>query len=300
MGRLRSWLFDPVPAHSLVILRIGLGAVLVAAYLMRWPLVDVLYGPEGYAGADFHARYPESEPVGWPLVDLFGFMQRVESGAVIWTVYLGLLASALGFTLGAWPRVTGTLALLLHSLLVGRNPGATWGWATMIKPFLAYAILASTGGLASILTWLRRRRGAVVPSRPWVCPAWPLRLLQVHITCVFLALWARVDEGSWLSGQMLPVALTEREFARFDVDWAPYFPQLEILGIAILVLELGAPLALWIPVVGRYWALAMMGMFAALVVTTSVGWWDFMMLFALSAFLPAAWLGRIVGPRASS
>ena len=96
---------------------------------------------------------------------------------------------------------------------------------------------------------------------------------------------------------MLPVALERREFARFDLDWFPFFGVLEILGIVALVLELSAPLALWIKPIGKYWALALMGMFLLLIVATAVGWWDFMMLFILTAFLPEAWLAPIVGPR---
>jgi hypothetical protein len=53
---------------------------------------------------------------------------------------------------------------------------------------------------------------------------------------------------------------------------------------------------LWVPKVGRWWALALIGMFATLVVTTAVGWWDFMMLFALTAFLPNEWLAAMLRP----
>ena len=294
---LRSWLFDPAPLHSLVLLRIGLGSVLFLDYLFRWPLVDKLYGPDGYAGYGYFERFPESGSVGWPLVSGFDYLQHVPSEAAIWALYLALLVSSLGFALGVWPRVTGTLALVLHVLFLSRNPGASWGWGTMIKPFMLYAILASTGRQASALVWLRRRLGAVIPEAPWRAGAWPLRLVQVHAACVFLVFWSRIDEGSWLSGQMLPVALVGREFARFEFDWFPLFGVLEVLGIAALVLELAAPLALWIKPIGKYWALALMGMFWILIVATAVGWWDFMMIFVLTAFLPEAWLAPIIGPR---
>ena len=62
---LRGWLFDPLPAYSLVICRIGLGLVLFLAYLSRWSLVDTIYGPDGYAGSSYFQRYPESGSVGW-------------------------------------------------------------------------------------------------------------------------------------------------------------------------------------------------------------------------------------------
>lgn len=300
---MRRWLFGPVPAHSMVLLRIGLGAILFLAYLSAWPLVDTIFGPDGYAGYGYFDRYPESGPVGEPLVHWFYQLQHVSSGATIWALYLALLISSLCFALGAWPRVTGTLALALHMLFHGRNIGAAWGWATMIKPFLLYAILASSGRQASIVGWVRARLGSASPPRSseaeeeWTCSAWPMRLLQVHVSCVFLALWSRIDEASWLSGQMLSEALADRDWARFDIDWFPFLGIVEFFGIGSLILELGAPVALWIRPIRAYYALALMLMFAILVVTTSVGWWDFMMIFALTAFLPERWLRLVVGPR---
>jgi hypothetical protein len=112
---------------------------------------------------------------------------------------------------------------------------------------------------------------------------------------VFLALWSRIDEASWLSGQMLSQALVARDWARFDIDWFPYLGILEYVGIGSLILELGAPVALWIRPIRGYYALALMLMFAMLVVTTSVGWWDFIMIFALASFLPERWLAPVVG-----
>jgi hypothetical protein len=292
----RGWLFDPVPVHALLICRVGLGAVLFLAYLSRWPLVDLIYGPEGYAGYGYLQRFPENAAVGWSLVQHFSYLQHWSSGTAIWLLYLVLLISSLCFALGVWPKVTGTMALALHALFVARNPAATWGWATMIKPFLLYTILASSSRQWSVVSWLRNRAGPARAPAEWTCPAWPLRLLQVHIACVFLVVWGRLDEDSWLTGQMLSVALVSRDWARFDIDWFPYLAYMEWAGLTALFLEVGAPIALWIKPIGKYWALALMGMFFTLVVTTSIGWWDFVMMVALTAFLPKQWLERVIGP----
>ncbi len=62
--RIERWFFDPVPTHALLICRVGLGSVLFLAYLSRWSLVEVLYGPTGIAGYDFVQRFPESSDAG--------------------------------------------------------------------------------------------------------------------------------------------------------------------------------------------------------------------------------------------
>lgn len=297
---LERWLFDPIPTHAIVVCRIGLGSVLFLAYLSCWPLVEVLYGPSGYAGFEFRQRFPENADVGWSLDGRVDLLQQMTTSEPVWVAYLALLTSALLFAMGVRPKLFGTLTLLLHVLFLDRNPGATWGWATMIKPFLLYTILASTPSQWSLTGWWQDLRGNPRPPTRWTCSAWPQRLLQIHVTCVFLVLWSRFDEPSWLSGQTLAFALVNRDFGRFDVDWYPYFESLEIASIGALVLECGAPIALWIKPLRPYWALALIGMFATLVVTTSVGWWDFMMIFVLTTFLPAEWLERLFGQRGSA
>ena len=296
IGRIRAagiaWLVDSVPGHSMVLLRVALGGILFSAYLSRWNVVDIVYGPTGYAGAGYHERFPESGPVGWPLVQSFDQLQYVSSDGVIWFVYLGLLASSLCFALGIWARWTGFLALVFHSPLVGRNPAATWGWATMIKPFLLYTALSVRATHPSILSWMRRRAEGAGAAIDWTCSAWPLRLVQVHASVIFLALWQRVDEASWYSGQMLYVALMSRDWGRVDFDWTPFLGLMEVAGVAAMVLELSAPILLWFRPTRTYCALALIGMFGTLVLTTSVGWWDFMMLFVLATFLPSEWFSR--------
>ena len=298
--RVHGWLFDPVATHALVICRVGLGMVLFLAYLSRWRIVEDLYGPTGYAGYTYTQRFPENAEVGWTFVQRFNLLQPVSSSELIWILYLVLLASSLFFAMGIRPKLCGSIALLLHVLFVARNPGATWGWATMIKPFMLYTILAATSKQWSVAGWWRNFRGNPRGPTEWTCSAWPLRLLQVHITCAFLVLWSRLDEQSWLTGQTLAAALVNRDWGRFDIYWYPYFDWLESFGVAALVLECGAPIALWIKPIARYWALGLIGMFATLVVTTSVGWWDFMMIFVLSAFLPPEWLERLIRPFARS
>jgi hypothetical protein len=298
-GAIERWLFDPIPAYSLVLCRVGLGLVLFLDYVSRWPLVELLYGPAGYAGYDYHQRFPENGEVGWAVVQNFNYLQYVPSVAPIWILYFLLLASSLCFALGIRPKISGSIALVIHVLFVDRNPAAAWGWSIMIRPFLLYSILGSTNQHWSLPRWWREKRGAAPVSTDWTCAAWPIRLYQIHVTCVFLVVWGRLDEQSWLTGQMLASALVCRDYGRFDVDWYPYLGLLEYPAVVALILEIGAPFMLWIKPIGKFWALALIGMFLTLVVTTSIGWWDFMMMLSFTMFLPPNWLEWLMRPRSS-
>jgi len=301
LDRVHHWFFDPVPAFGMLICRIGLGGVLFLGYLTRWPYVEELYGPTGFAGYDFIMRYPESAHAGWPMTYPVEVLKHVSTSEPIWALYLLLLATSLAFALGVRPKIAGTIALVVHILFVARNPGAMWGWGTMIQPFMLYGICAASERNWSLGGWLRARRerarGQSVTPTDWTLPAWPQRLFQIHIACAFLVLWSRFHEQSWLDGQALPYALMNRDWSRLDFDFFPYFPLLEIASRMALFLETAAPLMLFIKPIGKYWALGLMGLFATLVITTSVGWWDFMMMTVLVLFLPPEWIARLPWPR---
>lgn len=286
------WLQDPVPVHPMLLSRIGLGSILFLAYLSRLPLVETLWGPSGYAGYEYRQRFPEATNVGWYLHSRFDVLTNIASGELIWALYFTLLLCAALFALGIRPKITGSILLVLHVLFLDRNPGATWGWSTMMKPFLLYTVCAARADHWSIRHWWQARRGQPVDAISWTMSAWPLRLLQLHVLCVFMVVGTRFEEGSWLAGQGLAAAMVNRDWARLDVDWFPYFDWLKLPGLGAFVLEGLAPAALLIRPLRTPWTLALIAMFVTLVLTTSVGWWDCMMIVVLCTFLPQTWLER--------
>ena len=107
--------------------------------------------------------------------------------------------------------------------------------------------------------------------------------------------WNRLDEASWLDGEMIFVALTNRTFGRIDVNWLPYRGLLHAVSLGPLVLEAIAPIALWLPRVGPLVALGLMAMHLGIELTANVGWWQLMMMTVLTTFLPTAWLAAAHG-----
>jgi hypothetical protein len=61
---------------------------------------------------------------------------------------------------------------------------------------------------------------------------------------------------------------------------------------ASLFLEVVAPIALWIPTIGPITALGLIILHAALEISTTVGWWQIVMMSAVTVFLPATWTHR--------
>lgn len=283
LAAVRRWFLAPQPLDGLVAARIGFGATLFAAYALRLPYAQDFFGPGGFAGAGFYARLPFAPPLHPHVTETLTVLRLVDSAPVILVLYGTLLVAALAFALGAFTRTSGSVALVLHLLFWARNPYAYWDWAGFVIAPLAYTVLAPTGRLASLDAWRRRRRGE--PSLPRTAPGWPLRLMQIHVCTMYAAAsWSRVDKQSWILGEMVLVALTNATHSRFVFDWTAWQPLLRLGTWGALGLEVLAPVLLWVPRLGRLWALGLVALHLGLEAVTNVGYWNVVMISALASF----------------
>lgn len=287
--------FAPQPQQAMVLVRIALGAIALLSCAVKLPEVDRLFGPEGLGGAAWAAGQAD-ESVG-ALRALLRLPLEAASPRLTRLLFGAMMAAALAFALGAWTRTSGVALLLLHAIFLERNPFAFAGsWPWMYKAFLLYAILAPSGRWLSVDARRRRAHSGPAPPGDWRGPAIPVRLLQMHVCTLYAAAgWARLPDPGWQRGEMVFAALTDDWFGRYDLDWYPWLGALRILSYFAFAAEPLAPFALWLPGVGRWWALALMAMHAALELLTNLGWWQFQMIAVLTVFLPPRWLSPLLG-----
>lgn len=289
--------FAPQPMAAVVLCRIALGSILFGSYASKLPSLQELYGPEGFGGYALHERVP-GIGAGRPLEAPLQWLHAVESPELIAWLYGLLLLSCLAFAAGAFTRTSGVATWILHGLFHARSFTATLGWAVLIKPLLLFVILAPSGMAASVDAWRKRKGAPAPPVEQWTGPAWPVRLIQMQVCTMYAVNWLRLSDEGWLNGSMVFRAVSDRWYGRLDVDWLPLLPVLAVAAGATLVLELLAPVALWLRGVGRWWALGLIGLHASLELLANVGWWQPMMMSALCVFLPVAWIAPLFrGPR---
>jgi hypothetical protein len=278
----------------MVVCRFAFGAIACGYFAGRVGLVQEIWGPEGFFGAEFLARMGVDLPARAREGGL-DWLARNPSAALVWGLWAaGVVSSAL-FAVGAYTRPAGVLALAVYSLFHARNPYATAGWSVMLKPFLLYAILAPTGRFGSVDAWRRGGRAALADSATWRGPGWPVRLLQVHLCAMYLvAGWSRIDSPSWWQGEASFAAVSDLFYARFDVDWQALRPLLALATWAALAFEGLAPILLWAPRVGAVWALALLALHAGLEIVDNHGSWQLLMGASLLCFLPAPWVARLL------
>jgi hypothetical protein len=303
MRRVDDWFLGLVAVHPMVLNRIVLGGVLCLHALSRIPEFGVLYGSasgswsrpyrefvDGFVAGDLAA------PALWITAWLSNAGADVRQ-AVMVVLYGLLVASSLGFAVGLWTRVAGTTAIALHLLFLAIHPFAHYGWASMMAPFTLYVVFSRAGDHWSIDAL--RKRNVDSSWRPSLeVPAWPMRLLQVHVAAMYFHTgFARIDDPDWLRGEVLFEALTRTLFSRFTLDLDLFLPALLFLSYAVFLLEPLAAILLWIPRLRTLCALALIAMHVCLEILTNVGWWNYIMIGGLLTFLPPSWVGRLLPAR---
>ena len=299
MGAVERWLFDERPIHALVIGRVVFGLSLFLCYVVRAPDAAMLYGAEGFAGPDFIQYYIQSGTLFQLVYDGLGLEWSAPGPVAMGVLYATLLACSLCFAVGYRTRLTGWIAWGIHLYLFKlRLPFAYWGWPALMQGYMAYVLLSRAGDFASVDAWLRRRRegGEAPPVSAWVGPAWPLRLMQVHICAMYSMVGiSRIDSSGWIAGHTVFTAVTMSLHSKLVIDWRPFQPILQAATWFVYPLEPFAVFGLWIPRVGVWVAYALLAMHLGLELVTNVGWWGFTVAPGLLAFLPPSHLERAIG-----
>ncbi len=297
-GRLEAWLFTRVPAQAMVLCRWIFGSVLFLHALSRLPEFARVYAGDGTAWSPVYREFVttflavDAGRVPLAVVSLIAQLEPAARAGLLVALFCCLLASSLAFALGLCTRAAGCTAIALHVLFVSVNPFAHYGWSGILAPFTAYVVLSRAGDYASIDACRRRRCGETPPDG--TMPAWPMRLLQIHVAAMYFhSGFARIDDPDWLQGQVLFEALSRDLFSRFTLDLQAWKPVLVLLSYGVFALEPAACVGLWIPHVRTLCALALIAMHVMLEVLTNVGWWNPIMIAGLVTFLPPDGVARI-------
>jgi hypothetical protein len=282
IARLDRFFFGPTSVYPLVLCRILVGLVVVAAYLGFGSEFGPLFGDDGAS----HYLLPR-----WG---------RTASLAPF--AYAGVLVAAVAFTLGLLTPVSGLAVFAGHLYFKPALEGFADGWIQVIHAFVLYLSLSPCNRFYALDRVLARRCRAALPDAE-LAPAWPLRLIQFHVVAIYVgAAYHRLDDPAWIQGEMVFTGLTSSLFFRFpSLDLYPLKSALSIVTWVSWGLELVAPIALWIVRfrIRTITVVALLVMHAGLELFSLTGYWHFTMIAVLVCFVPAPWtktvLDRTVG-----
>jgi hypothetical protein len=264
-----AWFATPIDGAPIYAARVGLGVTLLAMHLQYAPWFRALFAPSGIGGSQTMQRTAGYDGLAYQAFARFRVLHLIESEAIIAGLYILLLVTAGCFALGYKARAAGVMAAVLHIIFNAHNPHLDTGAAWLIAPFVLYIASCRCDGTIS----------TVAP--------WGVRVLQVHVCAMYLvAGFARLSAAGWLDGEMVLRALLNAQYGRYDVDWIAIAPALTAVSYLVWILELGAPMMLWIRPVRRYWAIALIAMHGSMELLIDAGWWQLMMISALVTFIP--------------
>ena len=264
--------FGPVPSAPLALSRALLGLTMASAWAMALPWLDLFYGPEGMSQWLRHGGHPHWIGGAWPIM--------------VGCIVVGSISFAAGFR----TRLSAILLLVPHLLLIDDFRDWTWGWPLTGPLFYGTLALGGAGRAWSVDAWLASGRARGGWRGVEEVSGWGARLVLLTLSCVYLAAgWHRIDDPSWINGDIIWEALTGSTFSRWSwIDWNPFKPALRALSYVSWALEDLGVVLLLIPRVRPWWAVGLIGMHVGLELSATVGWWQPTLA---SALVVALWPG---------
>jgi len=212
----RFW-FTPAQPHTLALIRICGGAMLLYTHAV-WTLdLNAFLGPQSWLDADTVAlmnRGPSNHNFAW------SYLYWAQSPAALLVVHLAALAILTMLTIGLFTRVVAILAFIVTLSYCHRLTGTLFGLDQVNALIAMYLMLGDSGAVYSVDHWLVTRRGEMVESCPSVGTNIAIRLIQLHMCVVYLFGGIGKMRGEmWWDGSALWFAFASLEYQSFDMTW---------------------------------------------------------------------------------
>ena len=250
---LTFWFPAPAPQGTLALLRIGTALLLIYVLFVRSFDLDTPFSRAVWADPE---TLHQLDPIAWPF-SLFGWS---ESTVWMWTLHGLAMLVAMAFLLGVLTPLAAALSLLLQLSYAHQNPAMLLGVDGLLILALAYLSLVSSGRVLGVfardtpgtpeyppyLSYLKdeQTRGG---AGDWPWSGLPLRLLQLHLSLLYLHSALAKLTTDWVAGTALwhPRGLPGGALYGFEtLHAAPYLAGTVATGL--LLFELLYAVLIWV------------------------------------------------------
>jgi hypothetical protein len=204
----KSWQgfwFGPQPMYTLGLVRMAFGALAVLWTLWLWPLLDEMFGTNGIAPQRPSYAYT------WGVFDLWSSNPAVLLG---WAL---LLAASIALMVGWHSRFAAIVVFVLILSFQRRDPWFFNAGDAVVRIEALFLALSPCGAALSLDQ--RRRTGSFWSAQ--TLPNWPIRLIQVQMSIIYVAsVQTKLSGQTWLDGTAVSYALRLKDMQRVAVpDW---------------------------------------------------------------------------------
>lgn len=239
----RFW-FTPQLPHTLALIRIATGAMLLYTHLVLASDLESFLGKEAWIESEL-ARQLHDGTFG-PNDGGWSYLWSIESPTALWIHQLLAIVASGCLMLGLLTRVVAPLTWLLQLMFVHRLTGALFGLDQVTTMLAFYVMLSPCGSVYSLDSILRKR---FVKTRDFGSRFWrymfpdglpttsariATRLAQLHVCVIYMfgGLWKARGE-QWWDGTAMWFAAVNYEYQSNDLTWIARYPAL-FAGLAHL------------------------------------------------------------------
>jgi hypothetical protein len=282
-------LYQPSSPAPFAILRIGVAAVILIKSALEWPWLYDLYGAYGIVPHDITILSTGGSVLSFERIIVFLQSFHLNELQSLYCIQVVYSAVALMLLLGLATRTSAVCTWLLHLTFMNTAALNVYGADMFINIALFYCVVMPSGAILSLDS---ARLGTLGTSS--VANTLWLRLLQAHLCLVyFVAGTAKYAGDQWHNGEAIWRALMNPQFRvdLFDASWIAWHPFIAVgLAWGTLILEIGYPVGMSIPISRRAWLLGIIsmhigiGLFLGLYLFAII-----MIVLNLAAFSSEAW-----------
>ena len=228
----RAFWFQPQQMYTLGVVRIAFGALVVVWTLWLLPVRKALLGPHGISTAQ------PSIPDTWGLFAVWNSDEAILMGIVV------LLVAAIAMLVGWHSRIAAVIVFVLVLSFERRSPWVFNSGDALMR-IEAFLLAISPCGAALSLDE-RRRSGSFWSAQ--TRPNWPIRLLQIQLSIVYLfAVQTKLAGQPWLDGTAVSYVLRIEDMKRIPVpQWlAMNAPVMNAVTWGVLAIELALGILVW-------------------------------------------------------
>jgi hypothetical protein len=280
----RIFWFELQPAHTLGLIRIAFGALAIGWTISLLPDLHQLFGPQGIV-----PQQP-GDAFSWGVFAIWNSDRALLIGWIV------LLVFSIMLTLGWHSRLAALVVFVLILSFQHRDPWM-WNSGDVVVRIEALVLALSPCGAAVSLDQARRT-GAFWSAQQR--PQWPVRLLQMQMSLIYLAsAFTKINGNAWPHGTAVSYALRLQDLVLLT---APHwFTNSALLMNAVswstIVLELSLATLVWNRRL-RPWILAAgVVMHTIIMATIAVGFFSLAMFVLYLAFVPPETLELLFGSR---
>jgi hypothetical protein len=269
----RTFWFRSEAAYTLGVVRIAFGALVVGWTLLLSSDLYLAFGSEGVLPR------PPSRAFTWSVFSVY------TSDSALLVGWIVLLCAAFALMVGWHSRLAAILVFILILSFERRNPLIFNSGDTVIRIEALFLALAPCGAALSLDQ--RRRAGSFWSARE-IRP-WPIRLLQIQLSIIYLStVVAKLAGETWQNGTAVAYSLRQRDL--LIVPAPGWVTDSLLISNAMtwgtLVIELALGILVW----NRRWCLRVLaaGVILHLSISLSmeVGFFSCAMFVLYLAFIP--------------